>query len=73
MNVLKADGERRKANQRHEIKLRKLKDCKKDAANKDDATASIKVVNLSSEELNNEELNILKKGLGFAIAPRLSP
>ena len=32
-----------------------------------------KVVNLSNLDLNKEEINILKKGLGFTIAPKTVP
>ena len=47
---LKEDGEGRKANERHAIKLKKLKEIKNHATNKDDAITHIdnKVINLSS-------------------------
>jgi hypothetical protein len=41
--------------------------------NKGYATTNKKVINLSNHILKNEEINILKKGLGFAIAPKTVP
>jgi hypothetical protein len=64
---------RDQANERHASKLNKLAE-KRDAANKDDTTKDDKkIINLSSHDLNNEEVKILKKGLGFAIAPKTVP
>jgi hypothetical protein len=46
-----------------------------DAKNKEYATGNDvkKVINLSNYDLKNEEVNILKKGLGFSIAPKTVP
>jgi hypothetical protein len=80
--ALKAGGERRKAIEHHTRKLQNLT-AKRDAArnrnnaadNRDKATANDdrKVVNLSNLDLNKEEIDILKKGLGFVIAPKIVP
>jgi hypothetical protein len=80
--ALKADGERHRSIEHHTRKLRNIianKDATSNknstADNKDKATTNDdrKVVNLSNHDLNKEEINILKKGLGFTIAPKTIP
>jgi hypothetical protein len=64
----------RKASECHASKLEKLT-MKRDMTFKENTTGNDdrKVIKLSNHDLNNEEVDILKKGLGFAIALKTIP
>jgi hypothetical protein len=80
--ALKADGERHRSIECHTRKLINITTNKGAESNrnsiidnKDKSTANDdrKVVNMSNRDLNEEEINILKKVLGFAISPKTIP